>query len=65
MMNKDDPRIEVWRDGVPFDENGKIIRGVYPTDEELKELREFVKSLPVDPDYDVNVRPWMRHCWWK
>ncbi len=65
MLNKDDPRIKEWRDGVPFDENGKIIRGVLPTDKELKELREFVKSLPVDSDNDANVRPRMRHCWWK
>lgn len=52
MMNKDDPRIKEWRNGVPFDENGDVIRGVRLTDEELKDALELLDTLPSDPDND-------------
>ncbi len=64
-MEKDDPRIKEWRDGIPFDANGEIIRGVRLSDEEKAQIAEMLKELDDDPDNDVNERPWMRHCWWK
>jgi hypothetical protein len=60
-MKSNDPRIKEWRDGIPFDENGKIIRGVLPTDEELKEVHELIDTLPVDSDNDPKIRPWLNY----
>lgn len=64
MIDKDDPIIKEWKNGIPFDENGEVIRGVRLTEEELKEALESIDALPVDPDNDVKQRPWMRHAWW-
>ena len=45
-------------------ESEEIRRGKKLTPEELEEALETINSLPVEPDNDVNVRPWLRHCWW-
>ena len=63
MIKKDDPRIKEWRDGVPFDENGEVIRGVQTaTQEELEGYAQILNDyVEADPDNDPKVRPWLNY----